>query len=273
MFETGEKRAKINSLSEFNWVGFGLVVGGGSGNAIRLNAHVVLVHVNVEETLFTPVSSPRVATDPELLTFLSLAISDDSDGMVYLGNANVFRINPAAVVRLFEGFSDFHNTRDRSILKLGLHLVSTDNVIVLTNIVTGVRSNSPAVLNTTLVKSRNGTNAVTTNVDCATEACNFILSDVVHAGRVNKTFFHGELEDRSRISTVARATCLTVDHHLGIKANWRLCGQFVQDVESISNARSGRLGPARAAVLRNVLILCPRKVVPAILISPVEVLR
>ena len=178
--------------------------------------------------------------------------------MVNLRNANVFGVDPAAVIRLFESCSDFHNARDRSILKLGLHLLSTNNVIVLTHIVTGVRSHSPAVFNTTLANSWRRTDAVPADVDRPTKACHFILRDVVHAGLVNKTFFHGKLKDCSRISTVARSTraaCLTVDHHLGTKTFWGHCGQFVHDIEAVSDARSCGLGPAGAAILRNVLVL------------------
>ena len=60
------------------------------------------------------------------------------------------------------------------------------------------------------------------------------------------------------VSTVARAAGLAVDDHLGIKSDWRGCHIIILDVESVSDGGGGTLGPARATILGNVLVLVPR---------------
>ena len=62
----------------------------------------------------------------------------------------------------------------------------------------------------------------------------------------------------TRVSTVARAACLAVDDHLGIESDWRGRHDVILDVEPVSDGRGCALGPARATVLGNVLVLVPR---------------
>jgi hypothetical protein len=64
---------------------------------------------------------------------------------------------------------------------------------------------------------------------------------------------------------------LAVNNSLGVQANWGRSVETVHDVEPVSKGRCGALGPARAAVLRNVLVLVPGHVVSAVHVSPVYI--
>ena len=69
---------QISLGEELEVVSLGLGGGGGSGKTITLNGEVVTVHGHVEEAVITPVGTPRVATNPVLLTSLGvLTIADD----------------------------------------------------------------------------------------------------------------------------------------------------------------------------------------------------
>jgi len=61
----------------------------------------------------------------------------------------------------------------------------------------------------------------------------------------------------NRVTSVARAASLTVDDVLRVETNRGLGVQAIEDVESISDGGGGTLSPARATVLRDVLVLVP----------------
>lgn len=96
-----------------------------------------------------------------------------------------------------------------------------------------------------------------------------VVRSVLLAGRVRQARFRSILVNFNRISAVARATFVTVDNDLSIKTDWRRTCVPIQDVESVSDGGGGSLGPARATIARNVLVLVPRHVVHTVHISPV----
>lgn len=109
------------------------------------------------------------------------------------------------------------------------------NSIVLADVVAGGRCDSSAAIKATLTFGRRRPSAVTTDINISAAVFDIVVSDIVHAGRVNKTRRHGELVDFSRVTTVARATCIAVDNHLGIETNRGCSRQIVQNVESVSD--------------------------------------
>ena len=70
-----------------------LGVGRCAGEAVSLDAQVVRVHVHVEEAVVAPVGAPGIATDPVLLAFAGLAVADDGDGVVQLGDTDVLFVD------------------------------------------------------------------------------------------------------------------------------------------------------------------------------------
>ena len=122
-----------------------LGVGRCAGEAVGLDAQVVRVHVHVEEAVVAPVGAPGIATDPVLLALASLAIADDCDGVVQLGDADVLLIDGGAIVGV-ERLGGLDAAGDGSLLQLSLHLVGTNDVPVLGDVVTSVLD-SGAVLN------------------------------------------------------------------------------------------------------------------------------
>ena len=117
----------LGKLDEF--LGARLRVSWSSSYTICLNTEVVLVHSHVEEAPIAPVGTPRVAADPVLLAIRTLAVPNDSDGMVELRSANILRVDVGAIISI-ELISGLDGARDWTILELSLHLVSTTEVVV-----------------------------------------------------------------------------------------------------------------------------------------------
>ena len=175
----------VSSLGELLDSGsFWLGIAWRAGKTVCLNAQVILVHVHVEEALIAPVSAPGVATDPVLLAVVGLAVAYNGDGMVQLGHTDVLLVDVSAIV-LVKGFRGLDAAVNGSVLQLGLHLVGTNDVPVLRHVVTCV-IDSIAVLNARFSLGWRWACTVTADVDGATEASSFVLSYVVHAGRVDQ---------------------------------------------------------------------------------------
>jgi len=92
----------------------------------------------------------------------------------------------------------------------------------------------------------------------------------LHARSSDETGLMGIRVDTTGVSTVARATSLSVDDNLSVDRDRGDGAQLVQDVESISNGGCSSLSPARPAVLGNVLVLTPGEVVDTVHVSPVD---
>jgi hypothetical protein len=65
------------------------------------------------------------------------------------------------------------------------------------------------------------------------------------------------LVDCSGVASVARASFLAVDNNLSIKSDWGRDFKVSEDVESVSDGRSGTLSPAGSAILGDMLVLAP----------------
>ena len=264
-----EAVAMIRSLQD-NVVRAGLIEGRSSGCAVFLNAQVVRVHVHVEEAVVSPVSAPRVAANPVLLSIGGHSIANNSDLVVDLNVIEVLLEDGRSIVVKLELLSCLDTAGNGAVLELSLHLVSTRNVEVLTDVVASVGLDGSATINSTLANGRRRPGAVTAHVDVLAASVHIVVGSVVDAAGVHKASVMSEFVDLSGVSTVARATSIAVDNHLGVNANWRAECRGEVDVESVSNGAGRTLGPARATVLGNVLVLVPGKPVCAILVSPVE---
>jgi len=200
--------------------GDGLGVGRCSGEAVPLDAEIVLVHVYVEETIVAPVGAPRVASNPVLLAFSSDAVTNNRDLVVEQNEMDLLRVNGSSIVIPLEVVGDVNTTRDGTVLELSFHLVGSLDIPVLANVVANVRSDSCTVCKTVITYSRRRSVAVAADIDCGTRASNIVVSNIVHARRVDETFRHCELVDLSRVSSIARTSSVAVDDHLGIKSDW-----------------------------------------------------
>ena len=93
---------------------------------------------------------------------------------------------------------------------------------VLADVVASI-FDSCAVFKPIFTLGRCWTSAVTADINGATESRDFVLGDIVHAGRMDEAIGHGILINLGWVSTVARTTSLAVNDHLGIETNWSGC--------------------------------------------------
>jgi len=132
---------------------------------------------------------------------------------------DLLRVNGSSIVIPLEVIGDVNTTRDGTVLELSFHLVGSLDIPVLANVVANVRSDSCTVCKTVITYSRRRSVAVSADIDCGTRASNIVVSNIVHARRVDETFRHCELVDLSRVSSIARTSSVAVDDHLGIKSD------------------------------------------------------
>jgi hypothetical protein len=252
----------------------GLGVGWSSSNAISVDSEVVLVHRHVEEAVVTPVGTPRVTTDPIFLTGGGiLSIADNGDLVVDQREEDVLRVNVGAIVGILELISGVDSARDRSVCEeLSLHLVYASNRVVFADVVLWVL-NGGAIGQTIIALSRGRSMAVTADIDVGAHASLKVECSVLLAGGVRNTDVVSVLVNLGGVATITGATSLAVYDNLGVEADRGSVFATVQDVESISDGRCRALSPAWTAVLRDMLVLVPGKVVDSVHVSPVDALR
>jgi hypothetical protein len=99
-------------------------------------------------------------------------------------------------------------------VKLSLHLVSTADVIVFTDVVLGIL-NSEATIHAVVTYSGWGPGAFTAGVNVSAHASLEVVGSVLHAGLVLKSGVVRELVNLGGAATVARASSLAVYDMLG----------------------------------------------------------
>jgi len=216
------------------------VVRGNTSSAVVLNAKIVSVHLHSEETHFTPVSAPGVATDPVLFAFEGNTVTDHSDLVVNLdGRGQDLGVDSTSVdVELVGGLDTAGNGSKLS--KVRLHLVGSLNVIVFADIILLVGNGGTSA--GTAISGHWG-NAISAQVEVGASGLQ-VVGDVLLARTVRDTRVVGILVDTGRVTTVTAATSLAVDDSLGIQAYGGGILQVVKDVKSVGDGASSALGPA-----------------------------
>jgi len=150
------------------------------------------------------------------------------------GQEDLFRVDSARVSPL-ELVSHVNTAGDGTMsVDLSLHLISSLNVIVVSDVVSDVGGDSGAARKTVVAFSGWWPDAVTADVDWLASVLQ-VVSSVLLAGRVHKTVVVSPLVDLSGVSTIAGATSLAVNDYLSTKSNWSVSLQIGQDVESVCN--------------------------------------
>jgi hypothetical protein len=258
------------SLGELGSLRAGLGVGGDSSNTVFLDTETVTAHGHLEGALNSPVGTPRVTAPPEGGAVSLFTESKDRDLVVDERESHFLGVNTSSVE--LESVGDVDTARDGSVLEdLSLHLSDTLNGVMVSDVVSGGSHSSAAFL-TIFSSSRWGRGAVTADVNGLKSRLQ-VVSNVLHARSVNETGLVSVRVDTTGVTTVARASSLSVDNHLGVDGDGGDGRELVQDVESVSDGRGRSLSPARSAVLRDVLVLAPGKVVDSVHVSPVDVGR
>jgi hypothetical protein len=121
-------------------------------------------------------------------------------------------------------------------------LINSLHFVIVTDVITGV-SNGPAFILTTLSSRWWRPSAVFAFIN-GSELVLEIVSDILLARASNQAGIMSILVNLSRVSTVTRATSLSVDDNLSVNRNGGSSLEVVQDVESISDGRCTSLSPA-----------------------------
>jgi len=196
-----------------------LLVGWDSGNAVLLDSEVILAHLHVEEAVVTPVGSPGVAADPVFSAVLHHSVADDGDLVVdhipRLSLLGVDTVIDAEIVVVLEIIGSVDTAAHRTVgSKFSLHLVSTFDVVVLTDVVAGVLNGNAAFF-TRLTLSGRRPCAVTAYVDGSANIFLIVVGLIICARSVDKSILSCEPIDQSGVTTIARSTSLAVNNHLG----------------------------------------------------------
>jgi len=121
-------------------------------------------------------------------------------------------------------------------VELSLHLISTTEGIVLTDVETKIWLDSEAVLKAIITWAWWAPKAVTADINFFWLLLQ-VVSNILFTTTVDETMCAGIGVDITWVSTVARATSLLVDNYLSVQSNWGWDFQVSQDVESVSNGR------------------------------------
>lgn len=117
------------------------------------------------------------------MAFVSDAVADNGDLVVESNETDIFLVNSGAIVVIVEVVGAVDTTAERTVLKLGLHLVCSFNGIHLGDVVTSV-GDSFAVF-TLLALSGRRPRAITANIDILANTIHVVESFVVHARSVD----------------------------------------------------------------------------------------
>ena len=183
---------------------------------------------------------------------------------------SLLRVNASGVIVL-EVVSRVDAARDWTVLEFSFHLVGSLDLEVLADVVGSV-VHCRAVLDAALTYSWGRSDTIAADINILAHSVLEVQGDVVHARCVLQAGGICPLVNLCWISSIAGSSCLAIDDDLGVEANWGslLASHTIHDVESISDSRCGTLCPARAAVLRDMLVLIPGEIVYSVLVSPVD---
>ena len=224
------------SLSEFDAASGGLFVRRGASNAVALDSEIIVVHVHVEEAVVTPVGAPTVAANPILLAFRSHTEANDRDFMVKSDEVDLLLVDRCAIIVGVEVVGGVDTARDGSVLELSLHLDSTLHVVVLVDVVASHIGDGGATFDARITNSGRRPSAVTAHINGLAASRDIVERLIVSTRSVDKTLLASELVNFGGVSTIARATGIAVDDHLGREGDRGGGAVFVHDVESVSDS-------------------------------------
>jgi len=236
--------------------------------AFLFDTQVVFTHQHLEETVFTPVSTPGVSTDPVFGTIIFDTPTNDGDFVVDIDRVVLFAPDTTSVV-LFESVSGHDTATDGAVGIEGLlHVVDTADETVARDLPMSVGGNGGAEEIVVFAFRRRRRNAGLALLLGQAEFQSGVLGDVVLARFFGDTLVITELVDTDGFTTVAITTSLTVDDSLGTEGDLRI-SVVSQNVDSVSQSRGGSLSPARSAVNGDMLVLGPGEVVDTVGVSPI----
>ena len=189
------------------------LVAGDSSSAVGFYTQVVCVHLHTEETVFAPISTPRVSADPVFLTFVGDAVANDRDSVVKLWALQILGVNSTEVSCVKLG-SSLNTALDGTMLgELSLHLAGPHYTVVFTHVVV-LESDRATVLKVLLSWCWCRANTVSADIKIGAESTLKVKCLIVHAAAVRNTLAVGILVHHCGVTTVARSTGLAVDYCL-----------------------------------------------------------
>jgi len=174
------------------------------------------------------------------------------------GEADLLRVDSIVLFGIVseESVGDVDSARDGTVSgKLGLHLISSSDTVVVADVVSGVLD-SPAFVLASFASRAWRPCAVLAGGDRANLFLE-VVGGVLFARSSHESSVVSVLVDLSGVTSIARATSLSVDNDLSVNGDGSGGGELVHDVESVSDGGGSSLSPARSTVAGDVLVFAP----------------
>ena len=237
-------------------------------SATESDAKVVAVHLDPEESILSPVVTPRVPTDPVLNATVSDTPADDGDDVVGHWQQNELGENTSGVRLEFVGDMDTAGDGPSG-EDLGLHVLGEHDGSVLGDLPLGVVGHGPAVFLAGLAWGGGGALAVLAELDGGAVGGFGVLGLIVLARLLGDALLMSELIDTRSVAAFAAASSLAVEDGLDREVDLGV-GVLTRDVDTISKSRGGSMSPATTAILGDMLVPVHTEVVHTIDVTPVK---
>lgn len=133
----------------------------------------------------------------------------------------------------------------------------------------GIARSGPTFKVTVFVSGRG---AIFAFVDIVTSKFLWVFGEIILAGLLRNSMIFGKNIHTASITAIAATSGVAIDEHLRGEGDiWP--GSISGDVDSIGEGAGAALGPATAAVVRDVLVFVPGEIVDATDVAPVPALR
>lgn len=170
------------------------------------------------------------------MSFFVDTVADDGDLVIDHWECNFLRVD-TTVVGVLPIVGGVDTAGDWAVgVELSLHLLSTTEGVVLTNVEAEVWLDTEAVLKAIITWAWWAPKAVTADINILWLLLQ-VVGNILFTAAVDETVSTGIGVDIAWVSTVARATSLLVNNNLSVQSNWGWDFQVSQDVESVSNGR------------------------------------
>jgi hypothetical protein len=238
-------------------------INGDSKSAGFFDTKMVDASEDLEVASVTPVGTPGVSNPPVFGTVFDTP-ADDRDGVIdFVGGG----INMDDTTRVVEDVRSIDTAGDGSSLVELIHdghLIVSNRAVLTDGVgVPSVRNGASFTRITVFAK----------DIFAAFKTVGVATSLIRRAGFVSNTILVDVVVCSERVTTIAtEIRVLTRDENLRSKVNVRP-STLSHDLNTIRESRCSSEGPARAAIVRNVLVSTHSEVVGSIDITPEEVLR
>lgn len=225
------------------------------------------MHLDSEVTIFSPIGSPWISSDPVFYSILDSPPNNTN----FVGNY-WWLIQLLAEDTIFiqiEFLGSLNTTRNRSsAVYFQFHSISSRKSSILTHVpLVNLFSNGVAVIGS-IDGWWSGWNTVHTILDVWAWEVGWVSGCVLLTSSFRDSVFIGKLIDINWFSSITWSSSITVYDNLRSESQlWPLVVSL--DINSISKSWGGSLSPARSTIYWNVLVDTPTQIVDTVKVTPI----